>query len=822
MGLARFSLPHPPMGRLWDRIRDAWRLLLRSPAFVASVVLPLGLALGANTALFSVVRGVLLRPLPYPESENLLRIRRVAPEHPDSEGGPVSPLNYRDDLQSFPGFAKATTWAMTSGTLGFGQSSEHVDVGVATASYLSVLRVSPRLGRWFTEEEETLGNDREIVISQALWQRRFGSDPGVLGRTVDFEGLPYTVVGVLPAEPALTSPADAWVPLAFRPDQLEPQARNRHFLEAMGRLAPGVSAEHANQMLADVARRTIADHPEAYGTFNPWRYIGVPLHDYQVRAVRPTLALLFAAVTLVLLMACANVGNLLLARATTRERELAVRAALGAGRGELIRQLLAESVLLALVAGILGVGLAAWAVPFLISLAPDALPRAGAVRIDGTVLLFSLLLSIGAGLLFGVFPAFSTSQISLDEALRSGAASSRPRPRRLRRILVVVDVALALVLLSGTALLVRSFVNTLRIDPGFRSDGVTTLRMIFPVPSHETMEESSGRIRVAVDRVRERLQELGGVEAVGAVTLLPMSGNRSDRLFEIEGHPMDDKSERPPDEYRVITPDYFRAMGIPLLKGRDIAVSDRADGAPVLIVSQAFERHWLPEGALGRRVRLLSPATPWATIVGVVGDVRDFGLDASVHGAMYYPLSQASAEELGFAIRTAGPPGDIARAAVQALQSLDSKVPPFDIEPMEGKVSASTAQRRFSLFLIATFAGVALLLAAVGLYGVVAYTVRQRTREIGVRMALGADPGRIVAMVARESGWMLGIGLLGGAVGALITARLLAGFLVGIGPADPTAFGTAGLVLAMAAAIATVVPVQRATRVDAALALASE
>ena len=822
MRLARFSLRLPTMGRLWDRVRDAWRLLRRSPAFVAAVVLPLGLALGANTALFSVVRGVLLRPLPYPEPGELLRIRRVAPEHPDSEGGPVSPLNFRDDLKTFPGFQKATAWAVTSGTLGFGQSSEHVDVGVATASYLSVLRVSPHLGRWFTEDEETLGNDREIVISQALWQRRFGSDPGVLGRTVDFEGLPYTIVGVLPAEPALTHPVDAWVPLAFRPDQLEPQARNRHFLQAMGRLAPGVSREHANQLLADVARRTIADHPEAYGTFSPWRFLGVPLHDYQVRAVRPTLTLLFAAVVLVLLMACANVGNLLLARATTRERELAVRAALGAGRGELIRQLLTESVLLAVVAGVLGVALAAWAVPLLFSLAPDALPRTGAVRIDGTVLLFSLLLSVGAGLLFGVFPAFSTSQISLDEALRSGAASSRPRPRRLRRILVVVDVALALVLLSGTALLVRSFVNTLGVDPGFRPQGVTTLRMIFPVPSHESMEQSADRIRLAVDRVRERIQELGGVEAGGAVSILPMSGDRSDRLFEIEGKPTDEKSERPPDEYRVITPDYFRAMGIPLLRGRGIEISDRTDGAPVLIVSQAFERHWLPEGAVGHRVRLVSPATPWATVVGVVGDVHDFGLDATVHGAMYYPLSQASSEEMSFAIRAAGPHGDIARAAVQALQALDSKVPPFDIQPMQARVSASTAQRRFSVFLIATFAVVALLLAAVGLYGVVAYTVRQRTREIGVRMALGADPGRIVAMVARESGWMLGIGLLAGAVGALITARLLAGFLVGIGPADPTAFGTAGLVLAMAAAIATVVPVQRATRVDAALALAAE
>ena len=426
--MARFSLPRPPMGRVWERFRNAARLLLRAPGFVAAVVLPLGLALGANTALFSVVRGVLLRPLPYPEPERLVRIRRASPDRANGLTGPVSPLNYKDDLKTFPGFEKAAAWNMGSGTIGYGQSSEHVDVGVATASYLSVLRVSPRLGRWFSEDEETLGNDREMVISQSLWQRRFGSDPGVLGRTVEFEGLPYTIVGVLPAEPALTDAADVWVPLAFRPDQVEPQARNRHFLDAIGRLAPGVSREHANQKLAEVAQRTIADHPEAYGSFKPWHFFAVTQHDYQVRSVRPTL-------DPALRRGGPGAADGLRQRGQSAPRpghhpRARAGGARGAGRGSGRADPSASHRERA--PGTRGrrAGCARWPRGPCRSCSPshpDAmLPNR--MRCGSTEWCCSSLwlLSIGAGLLFGVFPAFSTSQVSLDEALRSGAASSRP------------------------------------------------------------------------------------------------------------------------------------------------------------------------------------------------------------------------------------------------------------------------------------------------------------------------------------------------------------------------------------------------------------
>ncbi|RPH68444.1 MAG: ABC transporter permease [Myxococcaceae bacterium] len=800
--------------------REAIRQFIRSPGFVAAVVLPMALALGANTALFTIVRGVLLRPLPYPEPERLVRIYRMNPRW-GPLGGPLSALNYSEDLTGTPSIARTAAWSPGSAALTGESEPEHVRMGYGTASLLPVLGLNTTLGRWFSADEERPGQHRQIVLSNALWKRRFGGDPGVLGRSVGVDGEPFTVVGVLPPGAELPELCDAWVPLTFEPAQLEPPARNWHYLRVVGRLAPTGTFESARRELAEAGRRTAADHPEAYSgidfVFGP-----VAMQEDQVRSVRPTLLLLLGAVVLVLLIACFNVGNLMLARATARQRELAIRSALGAGRAALVRQLLVESLVLSLVAGALGVLLAAAATSSLVALAPDALPRARSIHPDLQVLGFALGVSICSALLFGLVPALSASDLDLEGTLR-GSGSMRPRARRLRRVLVIVDVGLALVLLCAASLLLRSFVHTLGVDPGFRADRVVTFQTTVPTPAGTAPAEAEERFRSYGRRVMEALRALPGVESVGAISMLPLAARGSDRLFEIEGEPSGPGAERHSEQYRPVTPGFFETLRIPLLQGRRIEEADR-DGAPkVVVVNESFARKFFPQGdVLGRRLTLSSPASGWATIVGVVGDVREFGLDRPAVPIMYWSHDQQPSEVLSYVVRSAGPAAQVSRAAVAALQAVDSRIPVHGIHPYESLLSASVAERRFSLVLVATFAFLALVLAGVGLYGVVAYSVRQRTKEIGVRMAVGADAGRIARLVASESARMVGVGLAVGFAGALVVARLLAGFLYGIGPADPLALCGAAMVLAVAAVLATVLPVRRATRVDPVIALAAE
>ena len=810
----------PRVGALSQEIRSASKLFVRSPGFVAAVVLPMALALGANTALFTVIRGVLLRPLAYSQPERLVRIYRTYPSSP-GRGSPLSALNYVEDLAGPPSAARRGAWASGGATLSGENGSEHLRVGWGTASLLPVLGVSPGVGRWFLPEEEQQGQHRRIVLSHGLWMRRFGGDPGAIGRTLELDGEPYEVVGALPAGVELPELCDAWVPLSFTPAQLQPQARNWHFLGVVARLPPGVTLEAARQELADAGRRTIAAHPEAYSSFS-FVFGPIPLHDDVVRSVRPTLVLLFGAVAVVLLIACFNVGNLLLARATARQRELAIRSAIGAGRGALVRQLLMESLLLSLVAGVLGVVLAVASTSALVSLAPGALPRAAALHLDWMVLAFALAVALGSGLLFGLVPALSASELDIEGTLR-GAGSVRPRARRLRRVLVMADVGLALVLLCAASLLLRSFVNALGVDPGFRADGVVTFDATVPTPTGMPMDEAEARYHRYAERALEALKALPGVESVGGISALPLSGSQSDRLYEVEGRPVGPGTEAHSEQTRFVTPGFFETLRIPLLRGRRIEPGDTTAAPAVVVVNEAFARAAFPgEAALGRRISLVSPRTPWTTIVGVVGDVREFGLDQPVQPVMYFPEAQMPAEGLSYVLRSKGPAGELGRAAATALQAFDSRVPVFGVRPYESMLSASVAERRFSLVLVATFAFIAVVLAAVGLYGVVAYSVRQRTQEIGVRMALGADASRIARLVASESARMVGVGLLVGLVGALAAARLLSAYLYGVGPADPLALLGGAFSLSLAAALATTVPVHRATRVDPVIALASE
>jgi predicted permease len=800
--------------------REALRLFVRSPAFVAAIVLPMALALGANTALFTVIRGVLLRPLPYAQPERLVRIHRMAPQHGPGTA-PLSPLNYIEDLVPAPSVKSRAAWAEGSASLGGEGAPEHIRVGLGTASLLPVLGLNTAVGRWFSADEEQQGQHRRVVLSHALWLRRFGGDPAALGRTVQLDGEPYVIVGVLPAGVELPELCDVWAPLSFEPREVEPMARNRHFLQVVARLAPGATLEGARRELAEAGRRAIADHPEAYASFS-FVFAPISMHDDLVRAVRPTLMLLFGAVALVLLIACFNVGNLTLARATARQKELAIRSALGAGRSALIRKLLVESLVLAVTAGIVGLVLSVFATSALLSLAPDALPRAQAIHPDFPVFAFAFGVSIASGVLFGLVPALSASDLDLEGTLR-GSDSMRPHARRLRRILVMADVGLALMLLCAASLLLRSFMNTLGVDPGFRADGVVTAQAVVPTPTGMDLDRAHERYRGYVERAVAALRAVPGVQSAGAINLLPLSGDRSDRLLVVEGEREDQAAAKPIAEHRVVTPGFLETLRLPLLQGRRIEEADRAGAPAVVVVNESFARTFFPGGdVLGKRLRLVSPATEWATIVGVVGDVREFGLDKPAPLAIYFPADQQPAGGMSYVVRSAAPFADTSRRVAAALGSVDAAVPAFAIRPYESFLSASVADRRFSLVLVAAFAFLALVLAAVGLYGVVAYSVRQRTKEIGVRMAIGADAGRIARLVASESVRMVGFGLAAGLLGALATARLLSGFLYGVQPADPAAILAAALVLAAAAGLATLLPVRRATRVDPVIALAAE
>ncbi len=791
-------------------LRGALRLLYRGPAFASMVILTLAIAIGATSSVFSVVHGLLLKPLPYRESEKLVRFFNTWRQ----ATGTVSRAEYREDLEHLSSMSGVAAWGYGSGTLAGEGPPEHIGLGRATSSLLPVLGVQPAIGRWFSREEEEPGRARVVVLGRALWLRRFGGDPAAVGQTVELSGVPFKIIGVLGNDLELPESFDAWRPLPFPPDQLTPQSRGSRFLRVIGRLSRGSTLRDARAELAVVSARLRGSFPDVYPEDAGFQMIAVPLLDQMVGSVRLTIWMLFGAVVLVLLMACANVGNLMLARGTARERELAVRAALGAGRARLVRQMMVESICLALVGGAAGVAIAIWGVDLLLAAGPANLPRAHQVRVDGAVLAFSLGASLLSGILFGLLPALTATQANLHDALRGGSSSAAPRPRRLRRALVAADVALALVLVSGAALLLRSFGRLVEIDPGFQPAGAAT--MLVGVPGNES------HIRTVFATALQRLRELPGTTGVGGVDYQPLSGVANDRTFEVEGRPVPAGSQFPDEESRVVTPGWFEAMGIPLLQGRTPRETDTADKAPAAVINRSFARKYWPAGdPVGQRVRLTGDPR-WWTVVGVVGDVREFGLDADPPPILYLPLDQFPNDTLTLVVRSKAPAREVLRAVQQVMLALDPLAAAYQLRPVSEMLAASLAQRSFALKLLHGFAALALLLAGLGLYGVLAYTVTQRTREIGVRMALGARPAQALSLVARESAAVVGVGLLLGVAGALATARFFAGLLFGVGPADPLALIAAMLVLGVVALAATLVPARRAALVDPAVSLRAE
>ena len=798
------------MTGLRQDLRGAFRLLTRSPGFGAVVILTLGLAIGATTSVFSIVRGLLLQPLPYPEAGRLVRF--FGTSHLIGTGT-ISPAEFRADHERLSSMSGVAAWAYGGGAIVAPSGAEHISFGRATSSLLPVLGVKPAYGRWFTREDEDQGR-RVAVLGRALWQRRFGGDPGIVGKTVQISDLPFEIIGVLAEDLELPERFDAWRPLSFTPAQLTPQARSARGLRVIGRLAPGVTMAGLRSELGVVSARLRASYPDVYPADFGFEMAAVPLLDQMVGHVKLTLWMLFGAVVLVLLMACANVGNLMLARATARQRELAVRAALGAGRARLVQQMIVESVVLALLGGALGFLIAVWGVDLLLAAGPRDLPRASHVRVDATVLWFALGASMASGILFGLMPALASTDASLGGALRGGSASSAPQPRRLRRALVAADVALALVLLSGTALLLRSFSNVVHVDPGFDPKGAVALTLGF--------SGDDQKHRTVFNATLQRLRDLPGSEAAGGVDYAPLSGVANDANFEIEGRPIPQGAQPPDEEIRIVTPGWFEAMRIPLVRGRMPGATDGPGALPVVTINDALARRYWPRAdPLGQRLRLFGDPR-WWTVVGVVGNIREFGLDADVRPTLYFPFDQLPTDTLTLVVRSKTAARDVVRGAQGVVSSIDPGLAAWQVQPVGEMLTASLAQRTFALEVLQGFAAVALLLAGLGLYGVLAYAVAQRTREIGVRMALGARPAQALLLVARESVAVVGAGVLLGTVGALASARMITGLLFGIGPADPLALAGAAAVLAAVSLIATLPPARRAALVDPAVALRAE
>jgi putative ABC transport system permease protein len=818
-------------------LRYAFRSLRRAPAFAIVAIVTLALGIGANAATFSVLNGVLLRPLPFDGADRLVLVSMTRPDSGDF-ARPFSYPDYADLRERSGSFESAAAWALGRFTLTSGEP-ELLHYAVVTSSFFSVLRVRPALGRDFRAEDDRPGAPPMAIISHGLWLRQLGGDPGAVGRSIRLNGRPFEVVGIMPAGfrfLTFRKDTDVWLPLGSDPFVDRRYARSVYGMGVLARLAPGRTIASAQADVDAIAKQLAAERAENRG-----RGMAVmSLRDQAVGTLKPALRVLMAAVGLVLLIACANVANLVLARAASRRREMAIRAALGAGRGRLLRHLLAEHLLLACAGGSLGLFLASWSLD-LLALVPEAAPSlyipytlgSGTVAVDGRVLLFTAGLSLATTFLFGFGPALRGARTSLAPDLQSRGDSAPRRDQRTRSVLVVVEVALATALLVGAGLLVRTLFTLQRVDPGFDTDRLVSFDVILPAPRYAAPAASRTFVTEAVDR----LAALPDVAAAGAVEFLPLAGIDSSTGLFIEGRPPDPQGKEVQIHYRSATPGYFGAMGIRLLSGRGFSGSDGEAAPRVALINETMARRlWPGEDPIGRRVALIveslrfrpdgpptrDVAAGLREIVGIVGDVRHGGLDVEAVPEMYVPFAQRPAREMTLVARTDADPGAIIAQGRRIVSGLDPEQPIANGGPIADLVSASIARPRFNAVLLALFTALALLLAGVGVYGVIAYTVARRIPEIGIRIALGGTGRDIAALVIGQGLRLAVIGLAAGLIAALALSRLLSGLLFGVTPRDPLVFAGAGGVLAAVALLASVVPAWRATRVDPIAALRSE
>ena len=812
------------MTGLLQDLRLAWRMLLKRPGFTLILVVTLALGIGANSAIFSVVNALFLRPLPYSDGDQLVTIWAALPTHGLLQLNASAPefVDYRDRNQSFSGIA---AYASLGRNLTGGGEPERINTTFVTNGFFEVLGMRPLYGRSFITEEDQPGNNRVVVLSYSLWKRHFPVDSNPVGQSITLDGVAHTVVGVMPQNFNFPdSETQLWKPMGFDADDLSDNNRGSHYLSIIARIKPGLTIEQTNGDLATIARTLQNEHPTYYEEDSGWTVAASRLHEELVGEARQPLLMSLAVVAFVLLIACANIANLLLGRAASRRREVAIRIALGASRWQLIRQLLLESLLLSVVGGVVGILLAAWSRDLLTGLMPVGLQHSE-VPLDATVILFTTTLSLITGFLFGLAPAIQSSKLELTESLKESATATTDVKRRhsLRRLLVISEMALAMLLLVGAGLMIKSLYKLQRVELGFNPSNVLTMRLSLP----RTVYTKPYTQRAVFDGLMDRLHGLPNVKSVGIVNYLPLSGSNNRRNVTVEGAP-----ENPTNvEFRLCSSDYFKVLGISPVAGRLFDDGDRQDTLYVAVVNQAFVKVFLDnQNPLGKRIRMgggLQSPFRWLSVVGVIKDIKHKGPDADSAPEMYIPYLQPplpdwNVDSMFVAVRTEGEPIGAISAVSRAVREVDKELPIYSVQTMEQLLSKNIAPRRFNMQLISLFSALALLLASIGIYGVMSFSVAQRTKELGIRMALGARAGNILSLILREG---IVLALLGGAIGvvaALLLAQLMTKLLFGIAPRDITSFAAAAFALFVVAFLACYLPARRATKVDPLVALRYE
>jgi putative ABC transport system permease protein len=812
------------MQTLLQDFRYGFRTLLKKPGFTFIAVIALALGIGANTAIFSVINSILLRPLAYRDSDRLVTVNHDYPKI-KLKASVSAPgyVHYRDHVKSFESLAalRGTTFNLTDG----GGEPERLTGAQVTANFFGTLGAGVAHGRLFLAEEDQPGREKVVILSDALWQRRFGGDAGLLNRAITLNGESYIVVGVMPPDfqfgRELGRQAELLTPIAFTPQQLQMNNLTNENLMVIGRLRAGAPIEQAQAELDALAANLRQQYMPGMGR-DGFGLTSEYFRDLLVGDLRKPLWFLMGMVSLVLFIACANVANLLLARAADRRKEIAIRTALGAGRWRVVRQLLTESVLLAGMGGLLGLGLAGLGVRALARIEQVRIPRAHELGVDWRVLGFTLGASLLTGILFGLLPALQSAKADLHETLKEGGRSGSGGARSwLRNSLVVTEMALALALLVGAGLLMRSFWEVQKVNPGFAPQNLLTMSVGLPQAKYPEPAQRDQFYRQLLDGVRA----LPGVVSAGAVSILPMSGTNSSGSFRIEGRQIAQGESMPHGDRWAATDGYFATMKIPLRRGRFFDERDRMDSQPVALIDETMARkYWPNEEPLGKRISYQGGAQNpiWREIVGIVGHAKHRGLEGESRVQYYIPHAQMQSASMFLAVRTAGEPAQLTGAVRGAIRGLDRDLPVFNVKVMEQLVADSMAQRRFALTLLGLFAGVALLLAAVGLYGVLSYSVRQRSHEIGIRLALGARAADVVRMVVRQGMMMAAIGVAAGLVLAFVLTRWMGRLLFEVKATDPLTFAVIALVLLLVALLACFVPARRATKVDPIIALRYE
>ena len=801
-------------------IRYAVRKLSRTPGFTTIAAFTLALAIGATTAIFSVIDGVLLKPLPFRDPQRVVRVtnlrdgNRMVSSVPDF-------LDIRAQSKSYASLAALDAQAMN---LTGGSEPERIGAARVGATFWSLLGVTPQVGRGFAPNEDSQSAARTVVLSDGLWKRRFGGDRRIVGKTIALDGNSFTVIGVAPAGFSFPDRPDVWIPLVFAQDDLNPDGRGAHWMGIMGRLAPNVTAAQATSELVTITRRLEQQYPESNTNMSG---AVIPMQEYLVGDVRPALYVMLGAVAFVLLIACANVANLLLVRAASRESEMAVRTALGAGAWRLVRQLVIESVLLAMIGGVFGTLLALWGVDLLLSMAPNGLPRINEVTVNGSVLVFTAGVTAITGVLFGLFPALHAARANVGGMLKEGmrGSSGGVASRRARNTLVMAEMALAVVLLVGAGLLIRSFSKLLAVDPGFRAERVVT----FAIAAPDTKYGQYAQRRELVSNLVERMKRVPGAQGAAVVTGLPLSNIMMRTSAHIVGTPPERPGERKSTDVAMATPGYFTTMGIPLVAGRDFTDRD-GSGAPVVsIVNQEFVKRYFPnENPIGKRIELGWDQDTASTggnmtlggeIVGVVANVKRRGLSQEVFPETYASYMQPTFSNFSVVVRSTADPSTVMAAIRAQMRELDRDLPLSDLRQLKELVAASVSRPRFYTTILGVFASIALILAAVGIYGVISYAVSLRTRELGIRIALGATGRQVSGLVLQQGVGLAIAGVAVGGAGAYWLTRLLSKLLFGVSATDPLTFVGVAALLTAIAAIASFVPARRAAKVDPLLAM---